>query len=451
MFALTQAKPLDDHRETGDGTIRLLQIFVVTLMVIPSGVVFAPLGASGYVASIVGMLCFATWFFGMLFALHNPFDHRSPIRIGFGALWVVSLISYALINRYVLPHTTVLAADRWILQLLACTGVALLAAETLRSAADIRRVTRALVWAAAFSGFVAALQFWFKYDITPALRAIPLMESGEETVFQPRGALTRVSGTALHPIELGVTSAIILPLAVWLAIGDQGRPAIRRWAPSVFIAVGILTSISRSGILAAALSLGFLIAALPVRQRLVALAIVPLATAGVLMTAKGLIRTLLETFLFTSNESRTDDYSLAANLMSDSAWFGQGGGTYMTTNILEIFDNQFVKTAVELGLPGVVGLLLYLALPMSVALSARRRLPLDPQLRMLCAVAAGASAAATVGAVTFDAMAYPQFVGAHAIAAGFAGACWLISREQPSRSVSVPSRQHVSSAEMETL
>ena len=235
MFVLTQPNALDDQRITGDGTIRLLQIFVVTLMVIPSNVVFAPIGASGYVASMVGILCFGIWFFGTLFALHNPLDHRNPIRIGFVALWVVSLISYVLVTRYVQPYVTIRAADRWILQLLACTGVAFLAAETLRSAADIRRVTRALVWAAAFCGFVAALQFWFKFDITPALRAIPLMESGEATVFQARGALSRVTGTALHPIELGVTSAMVLPLALWLAISDQGRPAIRRWAPSVFI------------------------------------------------------------------------------------------------------------------------------------------------------------------------------------------------------------------------
>ncbi len=164
-----------------------------------------------------------------------------------------------------------------------------------------------------------------------------------------------------------------------------------------------------------------------------------------------MIRTLLETFLFTPNEARTDDYGLATDLMSDSAWFGQGGGTYMTTNLMEVFDNQFVKTAVELGWPGVVALLLYLALPMSVALSARRRLLFDPQLSMLCAAVAGASAAATIGAATFDAMAYPQFVGVHTLVAGFAGACWLISRERPARSAPVSGRQHLSSAEMETL
>jgi hypothetical protein len=414
-------------------------------MVLPSNMVFSPLGASGYVASMVGMVCFGVWVVGTLLGLHNPLERRNPVRIGFAALWVASLISYALMNRFVQPFVTMSAADRWMLQLLACTGVALLAAETLRSVADVRRVTRALVWAAAFCGFVAALQYWFRYDITPALQAIPgMIANADAAVFQIRGGLNRVAGTAMHPIELGITSGMILPLALWLAIGDRGRPAIRRWTPTVLIAIGVLASISRSGTLAVLLSVGLLIVLLPLRMRLAALAMAPLVFIAVLVTAKGFLRTLFETTLYTPNESRTDDYGLAADLMSGSQWFGQGGGTYMPRVVLEVFDNQYLKTAVELGWIGVIALIVYLALPMSIALSARRRF-VDPGSRMLCAALAGSSLAATVCAVTFDAMAYPQFIGVQALVAGFAGACWLMSRDPPEVSASLSAHHRSSS------
>ena len=43
---------------------------------------------------------------------------------------------------------------------------------------------------------------------------VGLVENGNASAFQSRGALMRVAGTTLHPIELAVVTAMLLPLSV---------------------------------------------------------------------------------------------------------------------------------------------------------------------------------------------------------------------------------------------
>ena len=71
--------------------------------------------------------------------------------------------------------------------------------------------------------------------------------------------------------------------------------------------------------------------------------------------------------------------------------------------MLDILDNQYLKTAVELGLVGVVVLAAFFLVPVIAALVARRRSG-DPELRLLCAALAGAALAAGVCSLTFDSL-----------------------------------------------
>jgi O-antigen ligase len=97
---------------------------------------------------------------------------------------------------------------------------------------------------------------------------------------------------------------------------------------------------------------------------------------------------------------------------------------------LHVLDNQYLTTAIELGLLGVVALAFYLVCPVVVALAARRR-AIDPELRDLCAALAGASLAAVLCAATFDGFSFPMFFNLQALIAGLAGAVWLMaSKEQ---------------------
>jgi hypothetical protein len=418
--------------------VRLLQILAITLMVFPADYNLKAVGAGGYVAALVSYVAFLAYVAATLFGLHNPLDYRYPVRIALAALWMVSLASYALMNRAMLSSTQLLGADRWLLQLAGVSGIILVAAEYLHSLEDIRRVLRALVWGGAFCGIVAGLQFRLNKDVTPYLgRLLPGFSVNQieayNTVTTIRGGLNRVVGTAIDPIELGVVAGMLLPLAIYLALHDTGRSRARRWLPVAFIAISVPASISRSAILAAGIGVGVLVVALPPAFRLRMFAAIPVAVAGVFIAAHGLISTLKYYFLAgTSDPSvahRVNNYPYVEQQVRQAPWLGQGGGTYLPASGINILDNQYLNTTIELGLVGLVVLAFFLLWPALTALTTRRRTK-DPELRDLCAALAGAALAATACSATFDSLSFPMFVNVQALVAGLIGAAWILAERK---------------------
>jgi hypothetical protein len=419
------------HLPARSHAVPLLQIFALTVMVIPSDTVIRAIGASGYPASLVGMFAFVVFLAATLLGLHDPLRHRHPVRAVLFLLWLSALASYVLMDRSTLTATQETGADRQLLQLAVISGVALVAAECLTSLPDVRRVLRALTWGGAFCGIVAALQFWMSLDIAPYLRELPGFSINWDNVgIQERAALNRVAGTAIHPIELGVVAGMLLPLALYLAIYDTERTTGNRWAPVALIALAIPTSVSRSAILSAGLALAVLVVLVPAPQRLVMLCALPCALVAVFMSAPGVISTLAAYFQAGTSDpsiaTRVNDYPVAERLFHEAPWFGHGGGTYIVDNVVDILDNQFLATAIELGLVGIVALLAYFLVPMSAALIARGH-SRDPELRLLCAALAGSALAATVCSLTFDSLGFPMFSNVYALVVGLVGAAWRLA------------------------
>jgi O-antigen ligase len=411
--------------------VPMLQLFALAVMVIPSDTVIKAIGAEGYAAALVGWFALAAFMAAILLGLHDPGRHRHPIRGVLCVFWLSVLVSYVVMDRSALTETQAAAADRLMMQLAVISGVALLAAECLTSLRDVRRVLRALTWGGAFCGVVAALQYWVALDITPYLRDLPgFSVNFENPAIVARSALNRVSGTSITAIELGVVAGMLLPLAIYLAMSDTERSARKRWAPVVLIALAIPTSVSRSAIISVALALAVFIALMPIRQRLVALCVAPLAVTGVFMSAPGVIGTLTSFFQAGTRDdsvmARIYDYPEVERLVHQAPWFGHGGGTYLPENPMYILDNQYLKTAIELGLVGVVVLLAYFLVPLISALVARRHTS-DPELRLLCAALAGAALAAGACSVTFDSLSFPMFSNVYALVIGLIGACWRLA------------------------
>lgn len=411
--------------------VPLLQLFALTVMVIPSDTVIKAIGAGGYPAGLVGLFAFAAFLAATILGLHNPLRHRHPTRSVICFFWMAALASYVLMDRSTMSVIQMAGADRMLMQIAVITGIALVAAECLTSLSDMRRVLRALVWGGAFCGVVAALQFWISLDIAPYLRELPGFSLNFDNAgIVGRGALNRVAGTAIHPIELGVVAGMLLPLAIYLAMYDTKRSLRVRWAPVVLIGIAIPTSVSRSAVLSVGLAVAVFVVLMPSRQRLMGLCAVPFALCAVFMSAPGVISTLRTFFAAgTSDDSvatRVEDYPLAERLVGQAPWFGHGPGTYIPVDLLDTFDNQYLKTAVELGLVGVVALAAYLIVPMIAALVARRHSD-EPELRMLCAALAGAGLAATVCSFTFDSLSFPMFSGVYALVIGLVGACWRLA------------------------
>jgi hypothetical protein len=315
------------------------------------------------------------------------------------------------------------------MQLAAMSGVALLAAEFLTSLEDVRRVLRALSWGGAFCGVVAALQFKAGLDLTQYIHLPGFIVNSTDTSnlgIGFRSGLARVAGTATDPIELGVTAAMILPITIWLAIYDTDRRKLWRWLPVLLTALAVPTSVSRSAVIGIALTISLFIVLMPVRQRLVAMQLLPIPLLAVFMTAHGLLGTLAAFLGYGSGDPsvahRVNNYAYVEQLVRTAPWFGSGGGTYLPDPV-HILDNQYLTITVELGLFGLLALGLLFIMPMIFALVARQR-STDPELRLLCAALAGAALAAAVCSAFFDSLSFPLFYGVYALVMGLIGASW---------------------------
>jgi len=437
---LLTTKPSDPPTDPGRGASQAttwLAAYAFIIMVVPSDVVFRPIGGAAYLAGLIGMTIFALWLASTLLGSHDPRASRYPTRGAIALLWIISLMSYAAMHHHIRPGSQLLAADRWLMELAQWTGVAFVASECLRSLADIKKVLNALVWGGAVCGVVASLQFWFRYDISRYLRMLPGFTVNAVNPFlASRGGLNRVAGTAIHPIELGSVAGLLLPLAAFMAI--YGRPHVplwRRWFPVVCIGLAIPVSVSRSAVLAAGLALGLFVILLPAVQRALALASLPVALGAIFMTAHGFIGTISAAFTGARTDSsithRTMTYPYVQQMVHQAPWIGSGGGTFLPPDSWHVLDNQYLHTAIELGILGVFVLVLYFTTPILTALVARGRTD-DPELRTLCGALAGSALAAATCSATFDSLSFPMFAGVAALVVGLVGACWVIvERNRP--------------------
>ncbi len=441
MTAVSAEIPFVCLAEKPSHAVRMLQAFSVAIMVFPGDYVIKAIGADGYPAALVAYLMFIVWLAGTLLGHHNPFAYRYPVRMTLACMWVVTLLSYALMNRTLLSSLQIASADRWLMQLAGMSGVVFVAAEGLHTLEDIRRVLRALTWAGAFCGIVAALQFKAKIDLTKYLMKVPgfsvnaVASTNAEII--TRGGQNRVPGTATDPIELGVSASMLLALAVYLMMHDISRPKWQRVLLAVCVALAIPASVSRSAVIAVAAALGVLIVLLPPTRRLKGLAAIPVALGMVFVTSHGLLGTLGDYFRAVGSDPsiqhRTNNYPFVEQLVRQAPWLGQGGGTYIAPGLpataVHILDNQYLTTAIELGLLGLAALIFYLAWPAVVALVARRHTT-NPELRDLCAALAGAEFAAVLCAATFDGFSFPMFFNLQALVAGLVGAAWVIAHKE---------------------
>ena len=420
-----------------DHAIGLLQVFAVSLLIFPSDTVVKAIGADGYVAALIAYIIFLGYIAVTLFGLHNPLDYRYPIRITLCLLWLVTLASYALMDRTMLTAVQQSSADRWLIQLAGASGIILIAAEYLHSLEDIHRVLRALVWGGAFCSIVALLQFLLTLDVTRYLRILPgfsVDQAAAAATIISRGGFNRVSGTATNAIEFGVVAGMLLPLAVYLAMHDTQRARMSRWWPAICIAAALPTSISRAAVLAVTLALGMLIICLRSSQRLTAIAAIPLAVTAIYVASPNLIATFGHIILAgTSDPSiahRVGNYPYAAHLIRQNLLIGQGGGTYVAgpyvnLGLSHILDDQYLDTTIELGLTGLAVLIFYMLRPFLAALTARRHAT-DPRVRDLCAALGGSSLAGFACSATFDSFGFPMFFYVDALVAGLIGAVWLL-------------------------
>jgi O-antigen ligase len=426
--------PENTARPARPTALLILEAFVVLITVLPARLVIGTIGAFGSPASIVGLCAFGMWAAG---ALRPGLLARTvlPVRVATVALWLPALLSFAVMHLHAVPSDEVRAADRFILFLLVWSGVALLAAEGLRDRSEVMRLLRVVVAGAATCSIVALVQSRLNYDFTTLLAKIPgLSAAGELTSVLTRSGLRRPAGTATHPIEFGCVLAMTLGPALVLAVHDHAWPALRRWGALILIGLGIPIGVSRSAIVGAGIAGVFWFATADMRQRVRALIALGLFTVTVFLTTPGLIGTLASYFRGagsdTSISTRTDDYSAVAPFIRNSPWIGRGPGTFLPK--FRILDNQWLGSLIEVGIFGVIGLIIYVLTPAFLGRSIRRD-GRDPMIRSLGQSFVGLRFVVAFCATTFDFLSFPMAPGVLVVLLGCAGALWAMRIDDGAR------------------
>jgi O-antigen/teichoic acid export membrane protein/O-antigen ligase len=412
----------------------VVQMFVVMLAVLPARLVIGPLGAFGSPASVVGLAAFGLWASSSMQPELLP-RKVVPLRVAIAVFWLPGLISYAVMHLNVRDTDEVNAADRWLLFMLAWTGVALLAAEGLRNRDEVLRVLRVAVAGTAFSSIVAILQARLGFDYTTHIAKLPgLSVAGTLDSVLQRAGLNRPAGTATHPIEFGCVLAMALGPALVLAQHDRSQSKTRRYFALAVIAMGVPLAVSRSAIVNALIVAAFWFAAASRPQRVRGAVAGAALAVAVFLTSPGLIGTLRQYFGSVGTDdsitTRTDDYAAVAHYIRHSPLIGRGPMTFLPK--YRILDNQFLGQLIETGIIGTVALLAYLMLPWIIG----RKIKLDSSDdfgRQLGQAFVGIAAVAIFASTTFDSFSFPTMPGYLAVYIGAATAWLTIGRPRVNR------------------
>lgn len=419
---------------TGFGdAVTMLSAYVVLLFAIPSRLVIAPLGGAGTPANLVGAFGALWW---VWFHLHRSSRLvRAPMPVR-RTVWLFCLAvgaSYVAAMSRPIVAAEVSTADLGLVALVGWAGVALIAHDGIADRARLQTLVGRLVVAGGAVAVLGVVQFvtkqaWIDRVAFPGLTTNATLNS-----VLGRNGFTRPAGTSIHPIEFGVVLTMVLPLALHRAFYRTALPPVRRWWPTLAIALAIPLSISRSALLGAAAVLVVLLPTWPpVRRRLVLVSIGGLATV-IFLTIPGMMGTL--TSLFTgigrdsSAQSRTNSYGLALDFAARTPIFGRGFSTFLPS--YRILDNEYLLLLIEVG---VVGLSTMVAMLVTAFVSARRarRLAVSAEDRHLSQALAASVTAAGVSLALFDALSFPMAAGLLFLATGIAGSLERVLRQPAS-------------------
>lgn len=400
--------------------------------------ILAPLGAAGYVAHILALLVLLMWMASVAFGLHRTLEFGHPARVAIGALIVVSCIAYAaMFGGFTAASgaTTRASADRWMLLMAASAGIVLVTAETARTVDGAMVLVRVILRGAVFCSVVAVIQFVTHFDPMVWIENVMVgfTNNGGNQPFQQRGNFLRVAGSTFHPIELGVLASMLIPLSLWRALYDLRGWKPLHWAGTGLLIFAIAATVSRSGMIGIATAALVFIPFLPARVRPWAILGFVGAGLALFVAVPGLVATLFGTATAGTADSsitaRLEDYPRVEALVAAHPWTGIGPGAYLTRNAIEVLDNQYLKTIVEMGVPGFVALLGYMVLPGVAAWIAALNAK-DEKLKTLAGAVAAACTVAAPASAAFDSLGFPVFALIYPFCAGLSGSVWIMVKAE---------------------
>ena len=331
-------------------------------------------------------------------------------------------------------------ADRTLITWIGYAGFLLLCADGVPSRERLDVLLRRLTWGGSYMAFVALLQFFTnqRIDLAQLLQPPGLTFNEPDVADQPGellpGRLLPGGGDgACTPSSSPSCVAAILPIAIHYAFADTQRGLLARWTPVVIMGFAMPLALSRSGFLALALAGICILPALPATRRL---HLAALGTGrhgrhdrrrprpagddqGVLLRGRPATPRSAPGRRTTSTSTRS-----SANGPST----GRGFGTFVPT-VYDFLDNQYLLTAIETGVIGVVCLLLFLFSGMATA-QVVRKYSTDRATRSLAQALFAGIVVHAVTFATYDALVFPTTGMTLFLIIGAVGALWRLTRPE---------------------
>lgn len=423
--------------------VGLLTAYLCLLLLIPSRLIFSPLGASGTPANIIGILALIWWIITKVLPDTGGARGRQPMHTAIGLFVASVLASYVAACLRAAPPIELSGATRGLLTVAGAAGVALLVADGITDRESFDLLLRRLVALTTFVALLGILQFATGYDLSTWFRIPGLKVNYALDLITERSSFRRVAGTASHPIEFGVAMALVFPLALHDALHRRPERAFRPWLCVASIGFAMAVSLSRAAFVAMPAALLVVFPTWDGRRKLNALAVTAVALGAIRVMVPGLLGTLVS--LFTnfgtdpSTTARLKRYGIAGHYLKMSPWLGRGYGTWIPP-FYQTFDMQYLVVSVELGLVGLAVVAILLGTGFFSARGARRH-STDPETRALAQTIAGCVLGSAVALATFDAFSFPMAMGLIFFILGCSGALWRLTLDEarsPSDAVPVP-------------
>ena len=315
--------------------------------------------------------------------------------------------------------------------------VFLLVASTLDSVRDIAKILGGIVICGAVVSLAAIYEGRTHHNVFDHLDNWLPFSRNEREIFEVRGGRLRVHASAQHPIALGAVLIMVVPLAVYLAQrAARSLTTVFWFAAAGILLVGALATVSRTVV---AMGVAMLILALLLRpaalpRLLPVLLVIPIIAHAAAPGALGSLahslgigggKPLIESVQGRAGQSgsgRLDDIEPGLELWSRSPLVGLGIASrevatsgvsagaptpnQASSSAAIIFDNQYLRTLVSLGLLGLAGAVWFVwGSVIRLGRSSRRLRGIDGDLLAACAIACGGYGA---GMAFFDAFAFVQ-------------------------------------------
>ena len=407
---------------------------MAALFLIPQQWVVPGGGAIARPSILLGLFGFGLYMLSRFVPTMVP-PGRNTVAIGLWGYTTIVIVSHLLsYNRDLYSHE-ITAGQREVVMTVSMMAIGLLVGASIHDRERLETVLRRLVFFGTVVAGTALVQFYLRYDIVAEVRFPGLdLLGGELSRSRQRSGFERATGTTAHAIELGIVMAMILPLAMHFALHEPDRRrAMRYWLAVFMIGATLPATVSRSAVLAIAISMGTLLTVWSQRQMLQSAFLGFVGMAFIYVSSPTLLGSILSLFRGlesdTSITARTDDYAVAFDFISQRPWFGRGAGTWGSDTYL-LLDNQMLLSLLEIGWIGVLLLTFMYLRGMFIARAIRFEAQ-DDTTKHLGQVIFGSLAAGLISNFFVNGLFYQIYVGTCFVLIGAAGALYRMMRDQP--------------------